>query len=193
MNVSRLCQKAPGSWESYKREVGMTEIYPYVQIKNSFQYSPLCWLPAQRWRVTAPSSLPSCAKKPTQVIQTHSPAALGLPYSVWCPDTLPMFYLHSDSVFLIGHRPLRIQGVLMISSRWGNWPSSFQCRVTLGNNSFECTGTEFSFNSGFATSYWHCHNQDISYKINISEQLLKRSKRGTNWGIPLCSCSCWKP
>lgn len=190
MNVSRLCRKAPGSWESYKSKVGTREIYPYVQIKNSFQYSPLCWLPAQKWRVTA--SLPVQKSRLGSYKHIHL-RFWACPCSVWCPDTLPMFYLHSDSVFLIGHRPGRFQEALMISSPWGNWLSSFQCRITLGNASFEYTGTEFSFKPGFATSYLHCCNEDISSKINISEQLLKRSKRGANWGMPLCSCSCWKP
>jgi len=41
---------------------------------------------------------------------------------------------------------------------------------------------EFSFKSDFATSYLHGHNEGISSKIILSEQLLKSSQRGANRG-----------
>ena len=184
-SVRRLCGKAPGSWESYKREEGTREMCPYAQIKNSFQYSSALLTPSTEMKSSSPWKSPFLWETQPQVMQTCSPAALGLSAFGLVPWHLQLFHLHTDSAFLIGHRPLRLQGVLMISSPWGKWPASFQPMITLGNVSFECTGSEFSFKSDFATSYLHCHNKDISPKINIPEQLLMRSKRGTKGNPPL--------
>lgn len=178
MNVSRLCRKAPGSWESYKSKVGTREIYPYVQIKNSFQYSPLCWLPAQRWRVTA--SLPVQKSRLGSYKHIHL-QFWACPCSVWCPDTLPMFYLHSDSVFLIDHRPRRFQEVLMISSPWGNWLSSIQCRITLGNASFETQAQRSVLNQALPLHICTAAMRTFHPKL-ISQSSYWREARGGKLG-----------
>lgn len=72
----------------------------------------------------------------------------------------------------------------------GYWPSSSQCLITLGNILFACIDSQSSVKSEFATSYLHCHHEDISSKINVPEQLFKRSKRGTKRGTLLCISSC---
>lgn len=54
----------------------------------------------------------------------------------------------------LGHRPQApvIPKTDNDSLSLGCWPSSFQCLITLGNISFECTGSEFSVKSEFALS-----------------------------------------
>lgn len=66
-----------------------------------------------------------------------------------------------------------------MSSSLGYQPSSFQCLITLDNISFECTDSEFSVKSELATSYQQCHNEDISSKIHVPEQVLEKPERDT--------------
>ena len=75
----------------------------------------------------------------------------------------------------------------MISSPWANWSPSFQRVMTLGDVCLFRVHTQAQslvFTQTFATSYLHCHNEDISPKINIPEQKLKRSKKGTKSRTP---------
>lgn len=175
-----------GKWEQ--------ENYAHMlKSKPVFKTSPLGCLSARRWSTPAPRSLPSWTEKQIWITQTQSPVALGaliFDLDPWHPaDVLLELRLCLSQ----GHRPLRFQVVLMISSPQGNRLPSFQCMITLGNVSFECTGPELGFKSDLAILYLHSCNEGISSKIMISEQLLKSSKRGANQGTLLCSSSSWKP
>lgn len=100
----------------------------------------------------------------------YSPAALGLSGFRLVP-LLPTDILYALSLLSFCHRPLapEIPSSDKEHLSLGYRPSSFQCLITLGNISFECTASEFSVESEFATAYLHCHNEDISSKINIPE------------------------
>lgn len=143
-----------------------------LKSKTVFNTAPLCWLSAQRWESQS-LGLPFLRKMQARVIQAHSSAALGL-------SAFGLVPLHpTDSALRLsvtGHWPLKFQGVIM-SSSLGYQPSSFQCLITLGNISFECTDSEFSVKSELATSYQQCHNEDISSKI--PEQVLEKPERDT--------------
>lgn len=58
-NARRLCGKAPGIWESYKREEGTRKMCLNAQIQNSFQHSPTLLTLSTEMRVSVPrTSLP---------------------------------------------------------------------------------------------------------------------------------------
>lgn len=125
--VRRLCGKAPGSWERYKREEATKELCPCAQIKK---HSADSW---HRDEMSQPLFDSSPVEMQTPVTQIHFLMTLGqsafglVPYHI---------RERHQTVFLTGNRPLRFRGMLMISP-WGSLPSSFQSVIILGNISFE--------------------------------------------------------
>lgn len=164
-----------------------------AQTENSFQYSPtlLYWsrVSAQRWRASAPSSLPSYRKFRLRSHDIFTCSSGVVWIQAGAPS--PHRYFICTQTLSFCHRPLapEIPSSDNEHLSLGYRPSSFQCLITLGNTSFECTASEFSVESQFATAYLHCHNEDISSKINIPEKLLKRSRRGAKRRTLLCTSS----
>lgn len=121
-NARRLCGKAPGSWESCKKEEGTGKMCLNAQIKNSFQYSSTLLTVSIEMRDA--ESQPLVASLPVEKADSGHISIFTCRSGLVCiwagaPPPLNIFYLHSESVFVTGHWPLRFQAVIMSSSPWG--------------------------------------------------------------------------